>query len=225
MYTILMVDDERPILKARAGFLMEKGCVVHCVTTAEEAIGMVKITAYDCILLDVMLGEGNGFFLCKSIAKLCDTPIIFLSSLTDNESQLEGFHSGAIDYISKEVSLQLFWTKIETRIRISLMGKHTLAYPPLMIDLTARRINLNDVEILVTSLEFDILAFIASKPREVFSVDDIYRDVWGADPQSQGQTVQVHLSRMRRKLEKAYPRHYFIETVWGKGYQFIPMKE
>lgn len=222
MYTILMIDDDRSILKARAGFLMEKGCLVHAVTTAKEAIGMVKLTTYDCILLDVMLKETSGFSLCAQLRELTDAPVIFLSFLSDEESQLEGFLSGGVDYITKEAMLPLFWAKIETRIRLSLMGKHTLTYPPLLIDLTTRRVYLDSLELIMTSLEFDIIALIAAKPREIFSVDDIYREVWGADPQFQGQTVQVHMSRMRRKLEKAFSRHDFIETVWGKGYQFIP---
>lgn len=225
MYSILMVDDEHPILKARAGFLMQQGCVVHCVTTADQAVGMVKVNPYDCILLDVMLSEITGFALCTALRELTDAPIIFLSSLTDDESQLEGFLSGGVDYITKNVSLPLFWTKIETRIRLSHIGKQTLVYPPLTIDLAARRVYLEKEEIIVTSLEFDILALIAEKPRQIFSVSAIYRAVWGAEPLEQGQTVQVHLSHMRRKLEKAFPRHYFIETVWGKGYQFIPTDE
>lgn len=223
MYTILMVDDERPILKARAGFLMEKGCVVHCVDTAKGALVMVKITDYDCILLDVMLKEISGFTLCADIQKLSNAPVIFLSSLTDDENQLEGFLSGGTDYITKDATLPLFWAKIETRIHLSRMGKHTFVFPPLVIDLTSRKVCIEEQEIAVTSLEFDILAFMASKPNQLFSVDEIYHEVWGLNPKFQGQTVQVHLSRMRRKLEKAFPRHNFIETAWGKGYQFTPV--
>lgn len=223
MYTILMVDDERSVLKARAGFLMEKGCLVHSVTTARDAIGMVKVNSYDCILLDVMLKECTGFSLCEKLRQLTDTPVIFLSSLSDDENQLAGFLAGGVDYIPKEAGLALFWAKVDTRIRLYLMGKHTLCYPPLTIDLAAHRVFMDETEILMTTLEFDILALIAAKPGTLFSLDDIYREVWRADPQDQAQTVQTHLSRMRRKLEKAFPRHYFIETVWGKGYQFLPM--
>lgn len=222
MYTILMVDDEQPVLQVRAGFLMEKGCVVHCVTTAAEAVGMVKVTRYDCILLDVMLKECSGFSACAQLRRLTDTPVIFLSSLTDDDSQLEGFLSGGVDYITKDAGLPLFWAKIETRIQLSRMGKRTLSYPPLMIDLAGRRVQMDGLEIPMTSLEFDVLALMASKPRVIFSVSEIYREVWGVDMLEQGQTVQVHLSHMRRKLEKAFPRHCFIETVWGEGYQFIP---
>lgn len=225
LYTILMVDDERSVLKTRAGFLMEKGCLVHTVTTAEDAIGMVKVNNYDCILLDVMLGETTGFSLCTLIRAITEAPIIFLSSLSGDESQLEGFLSGGADYITKDASLALFWAKIETRIRLSLLGKHLLSYPPLCIELTSRRVFMEEQEIIMTSLEFDILALIAAKPRVTFSVDDIYREVWDSDPRYQGQTVQAHLSRLRRKLEKALPRHCYIETVWGRGYQFVPLDE
>lgn len=224
MYSILMVDDERPVLKLRASFLMQQGCVVHCVTTEKQAIGMVKVTPYDCVLLDVMLAETTGFALCAKLRELTETPVIFLSSLDDEESQLAGFLSGGADYITKEASLPLFWAKIETRIRLSQVGKQNLVYPPLLIDLVARRVYVEGKEIIMTSLEFDVLALIASKPCEVFSVFEIYREVWGTEALDQGQTVQVHLSHMRRKLEKAFPRHYFVETAWGKGYRFVPVK-
>lgn len=217
------MDDERCVLTERGNFLLDKGCLVHFAATAEKAIELAGMHYYDCILLDVMLGETNGFSLCTRIQELNEAPIIFLSSLAGDESQLEGFLSGGADYITKNTSLSLFWAKIETRIRLSLSGKHILAYPPLSIDLTSRRVFMKEQKIVMTSLEFDVLALIAAKPRVIFSVDDIYRQVWDADPRYQGQTVQAHLSRLRRKLDKAFPSHYFIETVWGKGYQFIPV--
>lgn len=224
MYCILMIDDEHSFLKAKASFLMDRDCIVHCVTTANEAIGMVKTTTYDCILLDVMLNEINGFSLCPQLQKFTDAPIIFLSALADDTNQLEGFLAGGTDYITKDTSSSLFWAKIETRIRLSRMGQQILTYSPLIIDLTTRRVYLQEKKLDITSIEFDILALMATKPRVLFTVSEIYIGVWGSDPQFQGQTVQVHLSRMRRKLEKAFPRHNYIETVWGKGYQFMPME-
>lgn len=224
MYHILMVDDERLTLQLRSNFLKKKGCTVDSVTTAEEAIELVSASTYDCILLDVMLVESSGFALCKKLQALTNTPIIFLSSLTDEESQLEGFVSGGTDYITKCAGLPLFWAKIETRIKLSGTETQYINYAPLTINLSARKAYISDNDILLTSLEFDILVLLARKPERVFSLSEIYIEVWGTEQWDQGQTVQVHVSHMRRKLEKAFPRHYFIETVWGKGYQFIPAK-
>ncbi|MEG0542395.1 MAG: response regulator transcription factor [Angelakisella sp.] len=227
MYRILLIDDEPDILKTRMAFLISKGNRVTTAQTAADALLCASKEDYDCIVLDVVLSETTGFCLCDELKDISHAPIVFLSSLTDVESQMQGFSKGGADYITKDCDLELFWAKIKTRIQIDQKsgGDTTLSSPPLLVDLKRRTVTLDSQEITLTTIEFDILALIASKPNYIWSVEEIYMQVWGDLPVYLGQTLQTHMSRLRRKLEKAFPRHYFIETVWGKGYQFTPMCE
>lgn len=98
-----------------------------------------------------------------------------------------------------------------------------ITHSPLSINLKSRSAFLNDIQLDLTNIEFDILALIAQKPDYIWSLQEIYHHVWGGDISDASQMIQAHISRLRRKMEKAYSRHYFIETVWGKGYQFVCM--
>lgn len=224
MYRLLLVDDELSILHTRKAFLEKQCNIVDAVQTATDALSLVRQHSYDGILLDVMLVETTGFSLCEDIKRLTDTPIIFLSSLTDSETQIKGFSSGGVDYITKDCSLDLFWIKVRTRLIIDKkrVEETTLSFPPLILNLKNRELTLDGKQINLTNTEFDILSLMCSKPYEVLGISDFYHHIWGYTADD-GHGIQVHMSRLRRKLEKAFPTHYFLETVWGKGYQFIPM--
>lgn len=214
-------------MQLRSEFLRRKGCSVDTAMTGNEAISYIKTapTPYDCILLDVMLSETTGFSLCQKVKQLTDAPVIFLSSLTDDESQIEGFLCGGVDYITKSAGFALFWTKVETWIKLSKTQSEVLDFRCFKLNLSLRKLFVEEEEIILTSLEFDILSELVQKPNKIFSVQEIYTHVWGDEMLDRGQTVQVRVSHMRRKIEKAFPHHYFIETVWGKGYKFIPMPD
>lgn len=224
MYNILIIDDDIEFLENRSRFLVEKNCIVKTAGTREIAMEYVRKETYDCILLDVMFPDTTGFELCDGIKKVTDSPVIFLSSLGDIESQIQGFEKGGIDYITKDCNLDLFFTKVKIRIEISKSSdvETTISFPPLRIDLKERMVFIDQSEIILTKTEFDILWLMATKPRYTWSIEEIYKDVWGYKDFDQSQTIQAHISRLRRKITKAFPKHYFIETVWGKGYKFIP---
>ena len=116
----------------------------------------------------------------------------------------------------------LFWAKVETRIRLARSGRTQLSFAPLLLDLSRRKATLDGEELILTPTEFDLLWLLAEHTPKVYTPEELYHAVWGSRQWDGGQTVQVHMSRLRRKLEKAYSRHYFLETVWGQGYLFVP---
>lgn len=224
VYRVLLVDDEPDALTRWTGILHKKGCVVDCAESGTAAKRLAGEQRYDCVLLDVRLSGESGFTLCDALGKATGAPVVFLSSLGDCDSQLQGYRAGGVDYITKDTPAELFWIKVETRIRISREGRTQLCFGPLTLDFVLRRVTLEGCELIFTPTEFDLLWLLAEHAEQVFPPDELYQAVWGGERWDDGQTVQVHMSRLRRKLEKAYPRHFFIETVWGEGYRFVPVE-
>ena len=150
-------------------------------------------------------------------------PVIFLSCITETDRQVEGFSAGAIDYITKDTPTELFWAKVEARIKLAVSHRTQFRYGPLLLDLKGRRVLINGEELLLTPIEFDILWQLSEHSDHVFTPEEIFGMVWGGQPWDGGKMVQTHMSRLRRKLEKAWGEHHFIESVWGQGYRFVPI--
>ncbi|MEG2173941.1 MAG: response regulator [Oscillospiraceae bacterium] len=224
-YRILLVDDELEQQNHWAHVLQENGCAVDLACNVEVAECMAPHATYDCVILDVMLFGEISFSHCQRLRELTNAPVVFLSSLTDNDSQLQGFISGGIDYITKDTPVDLFWAKILARIRLTRTGKAQLSFSTLVIDLSLRKVLVEGVELMLTPTEFDLLWVLAEHAGRVYTPEELYHAVWGTSQWDGGQSIQVHMSRMRRKLEKACQSNYFIETAWGKGYRFVPNHE
>lgn len=221
-WRILLVDDDLTDRIVWADILQSHGCIVQLADNGNDALKLAADGFYDCVLLDVMIPGEDGFSICKRLHALTQVPVIFLSCLTEPDTQVEGFSAGGIDYITKDTPAELFWTKVETRIRMAKSERTQLRYGPLLLDLTRRRVLIDDEELLLTPIEFDILWRLSEHTGHVFTPEEIYGMIWSGQPWDGGQLVQMHMSRLRRKLEKAYSRHHFIETVWGQGYRFVP---
>ncbi len=225
LWRILLVDDEPAESAVWADILQSHGCIVQMAANGEEALQLVADAPCDCVLLDVMIPGEDGFSICERIHKIMDVPIIFLSCLTEPDKQVEGFEAGGIDYITKDTPAELFWAKVETRIRLTMSERTQLRFGPLLLDLTKRRLLMDEKELILTPVEFDILCHFSEHPGQIFTPEDIYGMIWGGQPWDGGQQVQMHMSRLRRKLEKAWEEHRFIETIWGQGYRFVPPKQ
>lgn len=223
-WQILLVDDDPADRMIWADILRSHGCIVQSADNGEDALQLAANGFYDCVLLDVMIPGEDGFSICEKFQKLMDTPVIFLSCLTESEKQVEGFAAGGIDYITKDTPKELFWAKVKTRIRLAASERTQLRYGPLLLDLTGRRALMEEKELFLAPIEFDILCRLTERTGHVFTPEEIYGMIWGSQPWDGGQLVQMHMSRLRRKLDKAWEGHHFIETVWGKGYRFAPLK-
>lgn len=222
-WRILLVDDEPTDRVVWADILQNHGCIVQLADNGEEALKLAADGFYDCVLLDVMLPDEDGFSICERLNALTQVPIIFLSCFTEPDKQVEGFLVGGIDYITKDTPAELFWVKVETRIRLAKAERTQLRYGPLLLDLAKRRVLVAEKELILTPIEFDILWRLSEHTGHVFTPEEIFNMIWGGQPWDGGQLVQIHMSRLRRKLEKAWTEHRFIETVWGQGYRFVPV--
>ena len=225
MYHILIIDDEPEQLLAHKIFLQTKECQVDFGQNLSLTFSFLKKHTYDLILLDVNMPETNGFDLCTKLLSLTSTPIIFLSGLAEEENQLAGFSAGGTDYILKNTSLELFWAKIQARLLTSAQTVSMRTFPPLTLDLMRQRAYINGQNLFLTQTEFSLLALLSSHPGKIWSIENLYRELWTSNGTVNTTLVQMPLSRMRNKIKEAFPQHEFIETVWGKGYQFVPKEE
>ena len=224
-WQILLVDDDPDDRKFWADILRNHGCIVQFAENGQNAVKMVSENSYDCILLDVLIPGEDGFSICEELHKSVHVPVIFLSCLSESDKQIEGFASGGIEYITKDTPAELFWAKVEKRIQLSVSDRTQLYYGSLLLELTERRAFMKGKELPLTPTEFDILWRISERAEHIFTPEEIFRMVWGSQIWDGGQMVQVHMSRLRRKLEKAWDGHQFIQTVWGQGYRFVPEEQ
>lgn len=224
-WRILLVDDDPAEQAIWSAVLENHGCVVRAVQSGGEALRLAGEEAFTCVLLDVMMPGEDGFSICEKLRSLVDVPVIFLSSATETDSQMEGFAAGGIDYITKDTPAALFWTKVETRIKWDGAARTQLKFGPLLLDLGKRRAFLDGEELVFTPVEFDMLWHLSEHAGYVYAPREISDIIWGSGFWDGGQNVQTHMSRLRRKLEKAYEDHCFIEAVWGQGYRFVPLHE
>lgn len=222
-WRILLVDDAAVERTFWADILRCHGCMVQLAGDGEDALKLAAEDSYDCVLLDVMIPGEDGFSICGRLHRVTNTPVIFLSCLTESDQQMRGFAAGGIDYITKDTSPELFWTKVETRIRLAMSGRTRFCYGPLLLDLSDRRVMMDGKELLLTSIEFDILWRLSEHAGYIFSPEEIFGMVFPGQIWDGGQMVQSHVSRLRKKLERAWGQHHFIEAVWGQGYRFVPV--
>lgn len=221
-WRILLVDDDTADRSYWTDILHGHGCIVYQAKNGEEALALTEGKPCDCVLLDVKIPGEDGFTICERLRQRMSAPIIFLSCLTEPDKQLQGFSVGGIDYITKDTPAELFWTKLQTRIRLAASDRTQLSYGSLLLDLSGHTASMDGEDLQLTPIEFELLWQLSERVDHVFTPEEIFGLVWGGQPWDGGQTVQVHMSRLRRKLEKAWSAHRFIETVWGQGYRFVP---
>lgn len=221
-WQILLVDDESDALNFWAEVLQSHGCIVHSAKNGEAALKLAEKEHCDCVVLDVMIPGEDGFSICEKLHRLTGAPVIFLSCLTETSKQLEGFAVGGIDYITKDTPAELFWAKVKTRIKMAASDCVQMQFGPLLLDLARRKAQMDGEELLLTSIEFDILWRISEHAGHIFTLEEIVSMIWGEQTWEDAQTAQMHISRLRRKLDKAWEGYCFIETVWGQGYRFVP---
>lgn len=229
MIRILMIDDDLEVLKINKNFFEEKNCSVKICSNATEGEEAVKKFKPDCILLDVMMPDMDGFTLCKMIRKNTDVPILFISGKVTEEDKLEGFNAGADDYIEKPYSLKELYARILVHSRRS--NNKNKKPDKMIIDLGAFWLNKekhklyhNGNEIPLSMKEYDLILFLAQNAGKEVLFEDIGIKLWGSYSETDRRTVMVNVSRLRKKIEAQTGIDNFIETVWSKGYKLVKLK-
>ena len=224
---VLVVDDEKLIVKGIRFSLEQDNMEVTCAYDGEEAIELVKNNDFDVILLDVMLPKLTGFEVCQQIREFSNVPIIMLTAKGDDMDKILGLEYGADDYITKPFNILEVKARIKAIMRRSKNTKaveeetsKVAVFEELKVDCDSRRVFINDAEVNLTAKEFDLLELLMFNPNKVYSRENLLNTVWGYDYPVDVRTVDVHIRRLREKIEVNPSEPKYIHTKWGVGYFF-----
>lgn len=222
---VLAVDDEKLILKGIRYSLEQDGMDVDSAYDGEEALELARANKYDIILLDIMLPEMTGYEVCQNIRGFSDVPIIMLTAKSDDMDKILGLEYGADDYITKPFNILELKARIKAILRRNRKHKEKasskkITIGKLILDIESRRVFINDEEVNLTAKEFDLLKLLIQNPNKVYSRDDLLNLVWGYDYPGDVRTVDVHVRRLREKVENNPSDPKYIHTKWGVGYFF-----
>lgn len=222
---VLVVDDEKLIVKGIRFSLEQDGMEVDCAYDGQEALDYASNNKYDIILLDVMLPKMSGFEVCQQIREFSDVPIIMLTAKGDDMDKILGLEYGADDYMTKPFNILEVKARIKAIIRRSASKEKSekqkvYSFDGLKIDIDSRRGYINDVEVNLTAKEFDLLELLMLHPNKVYGREELLNIVWGYDYPGDVRTVDVHIRRLREKIEEKPSNPKYIHTKWGVGYYF-----
>lgn len=222
---ILVVDDEKLIVKGIRLSLMQDGYEVACAYDGEEALEAAKTTEFDLILLDVMLPKYTGLEVCQMIREFSNVPIVMLTAKGEDMDKILGLDYGADDYITKPFNILEVKARIKAIMRraeknVSGSAEKVVVIGDLKLDCESRRVYIENTEINLTAKEFDVLELLVFNPNKVYSRESLLKLVWGADYPGDVRTVDVHIRRLREKIEKSPSEPKYVHTKWGVGYYF-----
>lgn len=221
-YKILIVDDDREMLKMLRSFFEIKK---YSVFTAEDRLEAMKLLEVDpdIILLDVNMPQIDGMEVCRRIRDKVTCPILFLTARVDEQDRVNGLLSGGDDYILKPFSLKELAARITAHLKREERHKTKSEYRfqgELLIDYTAKTVQINGNDLELTKLEYGIIEFLSMNPGIVFDKERIYEKVCGYDGEGDSRVVTELIRRIRKKMSLQTEKEY-IETVWGMGYKWI----
>ena len=228
MNHILVVEDEEPIADILKFQLEKSGYQVSVADDGEKAVAMISQTAFDLVLLDLMLPKKDGFEVCRDVRQYSMVPIIMLTARDAEVDKVLGLELGADDYVTKPFSTRELLARVKANLRrqsaaledADLSKKERLQFDDLVIDTRLIQVIRSDEEILVTHREFELLLYLARHPGVVYSREQLLQDVWGYDYLGDERTVDVTVRRLREKLEQDPSNPDFILTRRGAGYYF-----
>jgi len=226
MKKILVVDDEESIVKGIKFSLEQDDMKVEVAYDGETALELAKANHYDMILLDIMLPGFSGLEVCQMIREFSDVPIIMLTAKGDDMDKILGLEYGADDYITKPFNI------LEVKARIKAIFRRNNRNVPeqenqkvietkgLKIDVDSRRVYIDDKEVNLTAKEFELVYLLVSNPNKVYSREQLLKTIWGPSYPGDARTVDVHVRRLREKIEATPADPKYIHTKWGVGYYF-----
>ena len=221
---ILVVDDEKLLVKGMKFNLENEGYQVECAYDGAAAVELARDGRFDLIVLDVMMPEVDGLEACMRIREFSNVPIIMLTAKSEDADKLMGFESGADDYLTKPFNILELKARIRALLRrAGSTGKQqadVLACDHISIDRSARNAYNDGRLVDLTQKEFDLIELLMRNPNRVYSREALLDAIWGYDNSSDIRTVDVHIRRLREKLERAPASPEHIMTKWGVGYYF-----
>ena len=223
---VLVVDDEKLIVKGLRFSLEQDGMEVDCAYDGEEALEYARNREYDIVLLDVMLPKLDGFQVCQQIREFSNMPILMLTAKGDDMDKILGLDMGADDYVTKPFNILEVKARIKAIIRRNAKKskaeeqKNILKVKELTMDKENRRVWAGEKELNLTGKEFDLLELLLTNPGKVYSREKLLNIVWGYEYPGDVRTVDVHVRRLREKVEANPSDPQYVYTKWGVGYFF-----
>ncbi|HIT89821.1 MAG TPA: response regulator transcription factor [Candidatus Merdenecus merdavium] len=223
---VLVVDDEKLIVKGIRFSLEQDGMEVDCAYDGEEALAFARENEYDIVLLDVMLPKLDGFQVCQQIREFSTMPVVMLTAKGDDMDKILGLEYGADDYITKPFNILEVKARIKAIMRrtaqkaVEADKKKFMEVGNLKLDCESRRVYIDGKEINLTAKEFDVLELLVFNPNKVYSRENLLNIVWGYEYPGDVRTVDVHIRRLREKIESNPSEPKYVHTKWGVGYYF-----
>ena len=221
---ILVVDDEKLLVKGIKFNLENEGYQVECAYDGAAAVELAREGQFDLIILDLMMPEIDGLEACMRIREFSNVPIIMLTARSEDTDKIIGFECGADDYITKPFNILELKARIRAMLRratgSAAQGKSPITVGDLTLD-TEQRVAIRDGETVeLTAKEYDLIELLMKNPRRVYSRENLMNVVWGYSYTGDYRTVDVHIRRLREKLERTPAEPEYILTKWGVGYYF-----
>lgn len=222
---ILIADDEKEIAELIEVYLRNEGYTIHKAQNGAEALRYMEHHAYDLLILDIMMPQLNGIEVCREVRKKSKIPILMLSAKAEDMDKILGLMTGADDYMIKPFNPLELTARVKALLRRVSYQQDARAVDSvirirsLAIDKTRHTVSVDEQDIRLTSIEFDILYLLAVNCGRVFGSEEIFERVWNEPGTGSNKTVMVHISNLREKLEKAAPGEAYIQTMWGVGYK------
>lgn len=222
---VLVVDDEKLIVKGIRFSLEQDDMKVDCAYDGEEALKLARENEYDIILLDIMLPKYDGYEVCRQIRGYSDVPIIMLTARGEDMDKILGLDYGADDYITKPFNILEVKARIKAILRrvnrkAGSSNDRILIKRDMKIDCESRQVFIGGKEVNLTAKEFDLLELLAMNPNKVYSRENLLNIVWGYEYPGDARTVDVHIRRLREKIEAHPSEPKYVYTKWGVGYYF-----
>ncbi len=227
-YKILVVDDEKLIVKGIKFSLEQEGMEVDVAYDGEEALNFIKTGEHDLVVLDVMLPKMDGLEVCQQTRGFSQIPIIMLTAKDEDMDKIMGLEYGADDYMTKPFNILELKARIKAILRRSvtkadsskLQQKKVIKIRNVELQVESRRVFIDEREVNLTAKEFDILQLLMENQGRVYSRDNLLKEIWGSEYPGDARTVDVHVRRLREKIETNPSEPEFIFTKWGVGYYF-----
>lgn len=226
-YKVLVVDDEKLIVKGIKFSLEQDEMDIDVAYDGEEALNLIKKNKYDLAVLDVMLPKMDGLQVCREVREFSALPIIMVTAKGEDMDKIMGLEYGADDYMTKPFNILELKARIKAVLRRSSKQtseknpvKNEMAVRDLHVDLDSRRVFVDGKEAYLTAKEYDLLELLMKTPGKVYSREKLLDTVWGFDYPGDVRTVDVHVRRLREKIEKNPSAPEYIFTKWGVGYYF-----
>ena len=223
---VLVVDDEKVIVKGITFSLQQDDYEVDSASDGEEALEKVRSNHYDIVLLDLMLPKLDGLEVCREIRGFSQVPIVMLTAKSEDMDKIMGLEYGADDYITKPFNILELKARIKAILRRCTSSadkqipQDVIENGDMRLNTEQRRVYIDGAEVRLTAKEFDLLELMMLHPDKVYSREELLKMIWGEEYPGDGRTVDVHVRRMREKIEPNPKEPKYIHTKWGTGYYF-----